>query len=338
MRSNKLLLNEDVYSPNTVFVDSTTGKQYKWTGDKFVQIKPGKGKSGDDKGRNSDDPFTPEIGNIPDDEESKRIEDEENKAREAEEDEEEETEEEVKARIDRIKDLLNDEETMEKANDEAERQVFKSRQRKTDAERKKQLKQYRDSHGIEGFIVSINDFIKNEVKDSKIRSYKKMNKTYNTNAGSSIIRQGRMKKKNDKIPMINVYYDQSGSWGPSWVEMGNAAIATLNKYVEKKQLIIDVYYFADRISATDNSEEAIGRGTSAGDKIVAHINETRPDNVVIMTDSDIDHYVDYRDQILGSATVPGGVWYLWKNGEKSRHLFSAVKGRKLTKEFNVTKG
>ena len=51
MRSIKLLLNEDVYSPNTVFVDSATGKQYKWTGDKFVQIKPKKGKPGGEKGK-----------------------------------------------------------------------------------------------------------------------------------------------------------------------------------------------------------------------------------------------------------------------------------------------
>ena len=226
---------------------------------------------------------------------------------------------------------------MERANDEAETQVFKSRQKRTEAERKKQLKQYKDSHGIEGFIVSINDFIKNEVKASTIRSYKKMNKTYNSNAGSSIIRQGRMKRKNDRIPKINVYYDQSASWTVSDVEVGNAAISTLNKYVEKKQLIIDLYYFADAVSDTTD-RNIISSGTAAGPLVIKNINETRPDNVVIMTDSDIDWYVKHRNQDLGTATVPGGVWFLWKNGERCDSIVKALKGKKLNKEFNISKG
>lgn len=351
---SRLILNEDIYAPNTIFVDSSTGKEYTWNGSEFVERK--QPKPSKDKNKNSGDPSNqeqgskndsedgdrqkssspstphgPQIGDRPDenDEESKRIEDEEERQRQAEDDPRYESDEE--ARLQRIQDILDNPEDQAALNDENFRKVSKSRETRKEAQkrRERELKKYQDAQGIEGFVASITDFIKNEVKQQTIRTYSKLNKTYNSNTGP-IIRRGKMTKKNDKIPKINVYYDQSASWSDEDIKVGNAAIASLNQYVKKKQLIIDIYYFANRVSS-NNSTSEIGGGTK-GAPVIEHINQTRPDNVVIMTDSDT--YYNNGP----SATVPGGVWFLWKNGEKSKYFIDSLHGKKLTKQFDIKSG
>ena len=150
-----------------------------------------------------------------------------------------------------------------------------------------------------------------------------MNKTYNSNVGP-IIRRGTRNQKNPNIPKINVYFDQSGSWGADDIKVGESAVATLNQYVKKKELVIDVYKFAERVGELD---EYVGGGTY-GEPIMKHIRETRPDNVIVMTDSDI-------SDIKSPVTVPGGVWILWRNGYVSDNLKDNLHGRKLTKYFNI---
>lgn len=356
---SRLILNEDIYAPNSIFVDSSTGKEYTWNGKEFVERKtpkPQKGKGKGDtiskgdnnneqpadsepgsndqnQGNDEDIPKGPRIGDRPDenDEESKRIEDEEERKRQEEDEERYEGDEE--ARLQRIQDILNSPEDQAAADDETFRKVSKSRERRKEAQkqREKELKKYQDAQGIEGFIASINDFMKNEIKQQTVKTYSKLNKTYNSNTGP-IIRRGKMIKKNDKVPKINIYYDQSGSWDESDIKVGNAAIASLNKYVDKKQLVIDIYYFASEVSDKNSLDHSkIGYGTE-GAPVIEHILQTRPDNVVIMTDSDTS-----GDQ-GPSATVPGGVWFLWKHGLKSQYFINSLHGKKLTKQFDITSG
>lgn len=265
----------------------------------------------------------PKIGDKGDDEESKSILDQEEQNRQENNADADRSEEEELARIEEVKRLLNDEETAENIDDETSRQVQSSRQKKRDVERKKQLRQFQNKDDIQGFIVSINNFIKNEVKANKVQTYAKLNKTYNSNTGP-IIRRGTRTQKNDKIPKINVYFDQSGSWDADDIKIGEAAVATLNEYVKKKQLIIDVYKFANKVGELD---EYVGGGTY-GTPIIEHINKTKPDNVVVMTDSDI-------DDIKQGTTVRGGVWILWRHGLVSQNLKDNLHGKKLTKYFNI---
>ena len=335
------ILNEADYSSNDVFVDTETGKRYQYRDGKFVEIKQDKNKKGKKgKGSKNDAPDAvnrsqgettelddnkPQIGDRPSDDDDILKKEQEEREKEAAEDEYAETEEERAERLAELDRLLNDEETTSTINRETEDQVYKSRKRKSDRERKKQLQQYRAADNLAGFPRSLDNFIKNEVKANTVRTYKKMNKTYNPNSGSSIIRQGKMKRKDDRKPSINVYYDQSGSWGPEDIELGNQAISVLKKYVDKDQITVDIYYFANRVGTTPNG---IGGGTYAA-PVMDHIKETNPDNVIIMTDWDT------TDEKLPKVTVPGGVWFLWKNGQKSEALRNSLHGRKSTQEFNI---
>lgn len=276
-----------------------------------------------DSNQSSNNIRKPQIGDRPQDQESKDILDREAKERAENNDDAERSEEENIERIDRVKKMLADEETASDIDYETEKKVQGSRQQKREIERKKQLRKFQNADNIEGFVVSINNFIKNEVAKTRVHTYSKLNKTYNANTGS-IIRQGTRTQKSGHIPRINVYFDQSASWSEEDIRVGESAIAVLNQYVKKKQIVIDVYKFANRVGTLD---EYVGGGT-AGEPVMRHIRETRPDNVIVMTDSDI-------DDIKSPVTVNGGVWILWKNGYVSENLKQNLHGKKLTKYFNI---
>lgn len=173
---------------------------------------------------------------------------------------------------------------------------------------------------LNNFIINLNHFIKNEVATSRGATWKRMNKKYQD---SGIIRKGTSRLANEKIPSINVYFDRSGSWGDAKIQVGMKAIATLNKYVQKGDIKIKLYYFANRVGDNPNN---IGGGTE-GQPIMDHIKVTKPDNVIIMTDSDI-------NDIETPTTVPGAVWLLFKGGE-SENLINNIHGRKQTKKYDI---
>ena len=138
-------------------------------------------------------------------------------------------------------------------------------------------------------------------------------------------------KKNPQIPRLFVYYDQSGSWGPGDIKIGDQAIGTLNTYVKKKQLVIEVYFFANHIYTNPESARNEG-GTGAGAEIIKHIAEARPDNVVILTDDDFDYWDEIKS--AGQVTVPGGVFLLFRRGQVSKRLVDRVHGKRLTKIYS----
>ena len=55
--------------------------------------------------------------------------------------------------------------------------------------------------------------------------------------------------------------------------------------------------------------------------------QTKPDNVIIMTDDDI---MDIDE----SVTVPGAVWLLFKGGQ-SKNLIDHIHGKKQTNIYNL---
>ena len=226
-------------------------------------------------------------------------------------DEKDDTEE----RLKRIKDILNDKSTAEKITGEAEDIVNKEKLAKA----ARDLNRY-NSSPLKKFKESLQGFIKKEIGEEKNKSWSKINKKY---AGTGTIKAGVSKHASGKIPLINVYFDRSGSWDSSKTKVGEQAIATLNNYVRQHKLKIDLYYFNTEI----HSEDPGGRGGTRGTPILEHIKNTKPDNVIVMTDDDI------RD-CAETVTVPGGVWLLFKGGV-SENLKEHLKGKKLTKSFNL---
>ena len=218
-------------------------------------------------------------------------------------------------RLKRIARSFEDSEASRAAQGEASDKIYKERAERAARDAKK----YRSS-SIRRFTDNLNRFIKSEVGKERVRTWKKTDPRYGT---GPIIRKGKMRTNNGKIPVINVYFDRSGSWDSAKTKVGQDAIGTLNNYVRNGQIKINLYYFNTSI----HSEDPGGRGGTWGTPIMDHIKQTKPDNVIIMTDDDI-------TDITENVTVPGAVWLLFKGGQ-SQNLIDHIHGQKQTNIYNL---
>lgn len=232
-----------------------------------------------------------------------------------------------KARLERIQNALNDSNIRDEIMRETDNAVFKSDQLRHDKEQEKNVSRKLNYGGITEFKRSIDRFMKNATKREKELTWRKPNKKYGPESG--LIAKGRAYVENKNIPLLAVYFDQSGSWGPDDVKIGLDAIASLNAYVKRGLLKIKVYYFSDYVSG--NAKEVEGGGTSATQKILDHIKAIHADNVVIMTDSDM----DYQGEFTSTLKVKGGVWFLFREGRVCNRLMDHLKGRMLNQAFNI---
>lgn len=232
-----------------------------------------------------------------------------------------------KARLERIQNALNDSNIRDEIMRETDNAVFKSDQLRHDKEQEKNVSRKLNYGGITEFKRSIDRFMKNATKREKELTWRKPNKKYGPESG--LIAKGRAYVENKNIPLLAVYFDQSGSWGPDDVKIGLDAIASLNAYVKRGLLKIKVYYFSDYVSG--NAKEVEGGGTSATQKILDHIKAIHADNVVIMTDSDM----DYQGEFTSTLKVKGGVWFLFRKGRVCNRIMDHLKGRMLNQAFNI---
>ena len=235
----------------------------------------------------------------------------------------EETEEQKQERLQRvsqIKRLMDNPDFVTSAVADAQRVVKKKRE-------KASSKGSITIKNINEFQPSLNRFIKSQIIKKRGYSYAKPNKKYNP---EDILKPGRTRAQQTKIPRINVYFDVSASWDAEDIELGKYYISILNGYQQQEKIIVDLYYFANGVSKTASE---CGSGTK-GQPILDHIVETGPDNVIVMTDSDIR---DCKTKI----EVPGGVWFLWRSDELySKNLYDHLSGAKVTESFSLedTKG
>ncbi len=235
-------------------------------------------------------------------------------------------------RLEEIGDLLNDKSVADAIFDETDRKVRDSRKQKREIEKasRKEAEKYEAKQGIDNFILDLNKLIKNEIKKIKKSDWAKYNKKAD---GTGLIRPGKSQKKNPSIPKLYVYFDQSGSWDANDIEIGEQAIATLNTFVKSKKLIINLFYFAEKLTTTPG-HAANGYGWECFDKVAEHIKTYKPDNVVIMTDSDGDYYDRYTGiYSMNPVTVNGGMFLLFRGGEVSKQVVRVFKGKKLTKIY-----
>lgn len=219
----------------------------------------------------------------------------------------------IQARIEEIKDLLNSPAMKDAITGEATAAKIREKERIAQAN----AARYENSP-IQRFKYSLNKFIKNELAFTREGTWKKFNKTY---ANSPIIRRGVASMESQNKPSINVYFDHSGSWDLEKIKVGMDAIGILNNYVRRGEILIRIYYFGNRVSENPNDT---GGGTE-GTPILEHIQQTKPKNVIIMTDSDIND-CEY------TVKVPGAVWFLFKGGV-SENIMSAVKGMRQNQAF-----
>lgn len=156
-------------------------------------------------------------------------------------------------------------------------------------------------------------------------------------SGTGILRPGEKREKlpGKKIPVIDFYFDCSGSWGQSDIDTGKKAVQELVDLDAAGKIKINIWYFANRVAATPDYGALGGAGTNAWNHIIRNIRATGATNVVIMTDGDMQNRGGDNGTFL-THTVSGYVWYLWKNGINAPRLPQDLKGKAGTSEFSFT--
>lgn len=223
---------------------------------------------------------------------------------------------ELAKRVEQIRKLLDDPDIQRQGKDESQRAVQKDRLIK----QAKLADRYK-SNPLVKFTLDLNNFIKQQTANYRGSTWTRFNKT---SVRTGLIKPGITSYAQTDIPEINVYWDVSGSFSnPAKTEGARRAIATLQNYVREKKIKIKTWYFADRVSST---EENAGGGTK-GQPILDHIQATKPANVIVITDSDIS---DCRTP----TTVPGAVWLLFY-GSESPNLRAYLRGKQETKSYLI---
>lgn len=133
------------------------------------------------------------------------------------------------------------------------------------------------------FKINLNNFIAQQLEEIEEEAYTKLNPSYED---SEFIIPGIKDVENKYVPVINVYHDTSGSFTshPEKQRAVDSAIAVLQEYERRGDIKINRYYHADRVAPT----RAEAGGGNDGDNVIRHIQATKPDNVIITTDSDLD--------------------------------------------------
>ena len=316
--SNKSLLIESAH----IYIDDATGDEYIFDGTKLVKIKSGGAPTLGDK---DIDDFTAE--------EDARREQEVAKER-AEDGEEEETEEEKEVRLDKLRKFFNDDNMRDMVISSSKNKVEDEKARKKAAQKKELEKNLtgaaKNSHVIKELSNDIRKFLAKEVgKSARNASWKKYNGNYDN---SGIVKPGYRYEKVGKIPLLQIYIDQSGSWDESEIKIGQDILFSILEFERKKQIKSEVYYFANHIHSDAASARQEG-GTGAGKtgEFMQQLNETKPDNVVVITDDDFDSW-----GLVGDYTAPGGVWLVFRD-YRSKELMNRLHGKLLTKYYDIDK-
>lgn len=257
------------------------------------------------------------------------------------EEENQESEQDQKKRISRIQKILNDPKATER--DLKDIQIDRGfKQADALKDKKGELKKAAgaaDQKGVMDFSYfesDLYDAVNRQVerKGDLESSYLKPNATY---AGTDFLVPGQIYSEKPVIPEINVYFDRSGSWKAADAQKGLQALKVLSEYEDQHKVIIHLFYFNDHVyNASQSNLSGDGHGgTGAFGEIYEHILSTDPDNVIIMSDDDIEHqgysaYEMYSDN--KKLEVPGVVWFLWRNSRAS-HAPKVITGEQGTYQY-----
>lgn len=255
------------------------------------------------------------------------------------------SEEERKLKAQELKADIDDKQTQAELSAEdtakirAETQAIKAREK----EAAKYQRRGRGSFkGFQDFLNSLYRAVALQVHAEEVRddSWSALSRR---NSGAGVLQQGKKFNElpNKKIPIIDFYFDQSGSWDEDDIKVGEKAVEALAEMEANGQIKINIYYFANHVH-TDAASARYEGGTWAWNEIVKNVITTQATNVIIMTDSDMEDQWDYENYWhqgkAASYTVPGYVWYLWRGGDNAPRLPRDLKGRGGTQQFSFSSG
>ena len=222
----------------------------------------------------------------------------------------------LERRIKEIKDLIE--------NAKIEDSLYKEVQRNKDKEQaaKEIKRRYAEAaEPLNRFEVDLSSFIRKEVADERVDTWKRFSKK---SYGTGIIKPGKVTRESGKVPVIAVYWDVSGSFDdPKKTEGARQAISLLDQYVRRGKIKTKTYYHANRVSDTI---EGAGRSND-GQALLDHIEATRPDNVIIISDDNI-------NGVDGFVEVPGAVWVLFYE-TMAKQFMEHIKGERETEVYLI---
>lgn len=225
-------------------------------------------------------------------------------------------------RISKIQQTAND--TLANRELEIEDNVNLQKDRAALKAREKELDKYRSFKSINQFEINFWRAIKDQVDkyEEEEETPTRINRQYD---GEDVIKKGfRSEEKYDENkPSVDLYFDMSGSWTSNTeaVEIGKRAVAAMTEFVDRDEIILNVYYFSNDL-ATDINDSCLGGGTHAWDKIIAQIKANDAKNVVLMTDSDM----DWQAESSAVCRVEGCVWIIWRDGDYSENIVKKLRG------------
>jgi hypothetical protein len=250
------------------------------------------------------------------------------------------SEDERAAQVKNIKDDLADASTQAELSAEdlakirAETQAIKAREKETTQYQRRSAGSFK---GFQEFLNSLYRAIALQVhtEEAQDDSWSAISRR---NSGAGVLQQGKKinELSNKKIPVIDFYFDQSGSWTASDIKIGEKAIQSLADMEAEGKIKINIYYFANTVHTDAESARNEG-GTSGWNEIVKNIITTQATNVIIMTDDDMEGWWRPQEQPALKYTVPGYVWYLWKNGSNAPRLPRDLKGRGGVQQFSFSR-
>ena len=155
-------------------------------------------------------------------------------------------------------------------------------------------------------------------------------------AQQGVLKRGEMGQEyNKEVPTIDFFLDASASWDTDEQRYADDAISTIKQFEAQGKLHINLYYFGNNVSK--DRSLVWSSGTAAWAHIQETIEKDGSQNVVIITDSDMERQGTHSRNI----TVPGYVWYLWRDrgygAENAPRLPNELRGDIETSEyaFNV---
>lgn len=151
-------------------------------------------------------------------------------------------------------------------------------------------------------------------------------------AQQGVLKRGEMAQEyNKEVPTIDFFLDASASWSTDEQRYADDAISTIKQFEAQGKLHINLYYFGNNVS----KDRALvwSSGTGAWAHILETIEKDGSQNVVIITDSDMERQGTHSRNM----TVPGYVWYLWRDSgggaENAPRLPNELKGEIETSEY-----
>lgn len=177
--------------------------------------------------------------------------------------------------------------------------------------REKESSLYKGFKGLESFKINFYNAIRTQVEFT-LQDYQTYNEINPEYEGEDIILKADVQKllPEEAIPVVDVYFDCSGSWSDHDIALGKRAIASIKEFEDAGEIKLNIFYFANRVYSTPGPARDEG-GTAAWNDILNNISKTNATNVVIMTDSDMNG----QAKRSGTVKVDGCVWWLWKDGD-----------------------